>query len=93
MMLYAMDEMFHIFLGVGANDLDGQRVVAYKILALASLHCTEQCGSAKKCCNTLSDVYPLVYLTDMDDLEHLALAVYYGVFIPGDPQRLTGHHD
>ena len=40
MMLYAMDEMFHIFWGMRANDVNGQCVVAYEILALALLHCT-----------------------------------------------------
>ena len=93
MMLYAMDEMFHIFQGMGDNNVDGQCVVAYEILTLASLHCTEQCSCTKKCCNTLSDTYPLVDLIDVDDLECLAWAVYDGVFIPGDPPILTRHHD
>ena len=93
MMLYAIDEMFHILQGMGANDLDGQCIVAYEILALASLCCIEECSSAKKCCNTLSNMYPLVDLTDVDDLEHLSWAVYDGIFIPGDPPMLTSHHD
>ena len=93
MMLYAMDEMFHIFQGMGDSDVNGQRVVACKILTLASLHCMEWHGCAKKCCNTLSDAYPLVDLTDMDNLECLAWAVYDGIFIPGDPPILTGCHD
>ena len=38
MMLYAMDEMSHVFQGMGANDLDGQHIVAYEILASVSLH-------------------------------------------------------
>ena len=93
MMPYAMDEMFHIFRGVGANNLNGQHVVAYKTLALASLCCMEWCSSAKKCCNTLSDAYPLVDLTDVDDLEHLVWAVYDSIFTPGNLPRLTSHHD
>ena len=93
MMLYAMDEMFHLFWGVGANNLDGQCVIAYEILALALLCCTEWCSSAKTCCNTLGDAYPLVDLTDVDHLECLVWAVYDGIFIPGNPPRLTGHHN
>ena len=93
MMLYAMDEMFHVFQGMGANDLNGQCVIAYEILALALLHCTEQCSCIKKHCNNLNDTYPLVDLTDVDDLECLACAVYSNVFIPGDPPMLTSHHD
>ena len=92
-MLYAMDEMFHIFWGLGPNDVDRQCVVAYEILALAALHCMEWCSCTKKHCNSFGDSYPLVDLTDVDDLEHLAWAVYNGVFIPGDPPILTGHHD
>ena len=47
MMLYAMDKMFHIFWSMGAKNVNGQYVVAYKILALTSLCCTEQCSCAK----------------------------------------------
>ena len=93
MMLYAMDEMFHIFQGMGANDLDGQHIIAYKILALASLCCTEWCSCTKKGFNSLGNAYSLVDLTDVHDLEHLAWAVYDSVFIPGNPPMLTGHHD
>ena len=89
MMLYAMDEMFHIFWGVGANDLNGKCIVAYEILALTLLCCMEWHSCTKKCCNT----YPLADLTDMDDLEPLAWVVYDSIFLPGDPPILTGHHD
>ena len=92
MMLYDMDEMFHVFWGAGANDLNRQCVVAYEILALVSLCCMECHGSDKKHCNTLGDAHPLVDLNDVDDLECLGWAVYKSIFIPGDPPRLTGHH-
>ena len=93
MMLYAMDEMFHIFWGMAANDVNGQCVVAYGILALAFLCCMGWHGCTKKCCNSFGNAYPLVDLTGMDNLEHLAWAVYDSVFIPGNPPILTGHHD
>ena len=32
-------------------------------------------------------------LSDMDGLEHLTSAVYDGVYMPGNPPALTGHHD
>ena len=75
------------------NDTDGQCVVAYKILMVASLHCTKQHGSQKKECNTLGAAYPRVNLSDVDGLEHLTWAVYDGVYVPGDPPVLTGHHN
>ena len=84
--------MFHIFQGVGGNDLNGQHIT-YKILAIVSLCCMEQHGSAKKCQNTLRDAYPLVNLNDKNGLEHLAWTVYNGIFIPGNPPMLTGHQD
>ena len=93
MMLYVLDELFNVFQGVGANDIDGQRIVAYEILTVASLCCMEQHGSPKKPCNTLGDAYPRVVLSDVNGLECLAWAVYNGVFVTGDPPVLTGHHD
>ena len=41
MLLYALYQLFHVFRGLGVNDIDGQCVVAYEILSLASLHCME----------------------------------------------------
>ena len=72
------DELFSVYKVVGANDADGQRIVAYEILTVVSLCCTEQCGSQKEC-NTLGAAYPRVNLSDVDGLEHLAWAVYNGV--------------
>ena len=46
----------------------------------------------KKCHKTCSEAYPRVDLNDVDGLEHLG-AVYDGVFLPGNPPALTGHHD
>ena len=93
MLLYALDELFHVFRGMGTNDLDGQCIVAYENLSFASLHCTEWCGKSKKCHKICSDAYPRVNLNDVDSLEHLAWVVYDGVFLPWNPPTLTGYHD
>ena len=93
MMLYTLDELFYMFQGVGANDIDRQHNIAYEILTVALLCCMEQHGSPKKPCNTLGDAYPRVVLSNMNGLECLAWAMYDGVFVPGDPPALTGHHD
>ena len=53
----------------------------------------EQHGSPKKPCNTLGDAYHRVVLSNVNSLECLAWAMYDGVFVPGDPPVLTGHHD
>ena len=52
-----------------------------------------QCGKPKKCHKMHGEAYPRVDLNDMDGLECLAWAVYDGVFLPGNPPALTGHHD
>ena len=93
MLLYTLDKLFHIFWGVGANDLNGRGVVAYEILSFASVCCTEQQGKPKKCCNTHGKAAVRVDLNDPDGLEHLAWVIYDGVFLPGDPPMLTGYHD
>ena len=93
MMLYALNELFYLFWGVGTNNIDGQCIIAYEIHTIALLHCMEQCSSPKRPCNTLGDAYPRVVLSDMNGLECLAWAVYDGVFVSGDPSVLTGHHD
>ena len=92
-MLYTLDELFYVYSGVGANDMDGQCGIAYEILTVALLHCTERCGNPKKACNTLGNAYPRVNLNDVNGLKHLAWAVYNGVCMPGDLPALTGHHN
>ena len=72
MMLYAMDEMFQIFQGMGTNDLDGYCIVAYEIFTIVSLHCMEWHGSTKKCQKTFGDAYPMVNLNNENGLECLA---------------------
>ena len=52
MLLYVLNELFYVYRGVGENDVDRQRVVAYEILTVASIHCMEQHGSQKKECHT-----------------------------------------
>ena len=42
MLLYVLNDLYHIFRGVGTNDFDGQQVIAYKILSFALLQCMKQ---------------------------------------------------
>ena len=93
MMLYTLDELFYMFQGIGTNDMDGQCIIAYEILTVASIHHTEQHSSPKKPCNTLGNAYPRVVLSDVNGLECLAWAMYDSLFVPGDPPALTGHYD
>ena len=43
--------------------------------------------------NTLGDAYPHVDFQDAADLEHLAWAVYDGIFVPGWAPDLSGYQD
>ena len=93
MLLYALDELFHAFKGVGANDIDGQYIVAYEILLLASLHCTEWQMQAHR---PLQHQGVHIYLHgryDEKGLKRLAWAVCDGVLLPSDLPELQGQHD
>ena len=93
MMLYTLDKLFYVCRGVGANDVDGQHIIAYEILTVALLRCKERCSNPKKACNTLGNAYPRVNLNDVNGLERLAWAIYDGVYMPSNLLALTGHHD
>ena len=93
MLLDMLHELFYVYRGVGVNDTDGERIVAYEILTVALLHCTEWHGSQTKECNTLGATYPRMNLSDVKCLEHLTWAVYNWVYVPGYPPALTGCHD
>ena len=82
-----------MYRGVGTNNTDGHHIVAYEILTVVSLCCTEWHSSPKKACSTLGDAYPRVNLRDVKGLEHLALAINDGVYMPCNPPVPTGHLD
>ena len=71
MLLYTLNELFHIFQGVDTNDLNGQQVVTNEILSFTSLHCMEWWGKPKKGCNICGEAAVRVDLNDMYSLEHL----------------------
>ena len=93
MMLYVLDELFYVYRGVGANDMDGQCIIAYEILTIVLLHWMKWCSNPKKACNTLGNAYSRVKLNNVNGLEGLTWAIYDGVYVPSDPPVLTGHHD
>ena len=93
MLLYALDELFHVFTGVGANNLNGQCVVAYEILSFASLHCMEQRGKPINPCKTCRNTSSMVDVDDQKGLERLTWAIYDGVLLPSSPLQLQGRHD
>ena len=93
MLLYTLDKLFHVFKGVGANDLNGQCMVAHEILSFASLCCMEWRGKPINPCKTCGDASTMVDVDDEKGLKQLTWAIYDGVFLPGDPPQLQGQHD
>ena len=91
MLLYALNELLHVFRGVGVNDTNGQCVVAHEILSLASLHCTEQ--QAHRPPHVWGTVSTLVDVHDEKGLEQLTWATYDGVLLHGDLPQLQDQYD
>ena len=69
MLLYALDDVFHVFRVVRATDLDGQCIVAYEILLFASLCCMGQRGKPINPYKTCGDASTIVDVDDEKGLE------------------------
>ena len=93
MLLYALDELFHVFRGWGENDLNGQCVVAHDILSFASLCCMEWRGKPINPCKTCGDASTMVDANAETGLKQLTWVIYDGVLLPRDPRQLQGQHD
>ena len=103
-LLYALDELFHVFRVfflvflvlmqmTRANDLNRQCVVAYNILLFALLCCTEQRGKSINPQKTCGDTSTMVDVEDKKGLKLLVMAIYDGVLLPGEPPQLQDRHD
>ena len=90
MLLYALDEHFYVFDQVKwQRGMDEKLAVAYKILCLSALWCTEQWhGSEKK---GMPDALSLLNVNDAHHLEHLTWAVYDGALQVGMWLELPGN--
>ena len=91
--LYVLDELFHIFKKLKADDFDVQCIIMWEILHIAQCCCTEQCGCEKVKENTLRDAYLHVDFQEVINLERLAWAIYDGIFVPGRMPDLSGYQD
>ena len=90
MLLYALDELFYIFDQVKQQrGTDKKLIVAYEILCLSMLQCTElRHGSEKK---GVPDAPSLLNVNDTSHLEHLTLAVYDRALLVGGQPELPGN--
>ena len=64
MLSYTLDELFHVFCGMGADDDDGLCVVAQEMLSLTSLHCTECRGKPMPSSQTSGTASTMVDVND-----------------------------
>ena len=82
MLLYAHDELFYMFDQVEQQrGMDKKLIIAYAILCLSALRCTEQRhGSEKK---GMPDALSLLNVNNTHHLQHLTWAVYDGALLVG----------
>ena len=91
MLLYTLDELFYIYDQVKHHrGIDEKLVVAYDILGLTVLHCTEHRGGVKK--QGMPDALSQINLNDTCHLEHLTWAVYDGALLVESQPELPGDH-
>ena len=82
MLLYTLNELFYIFDQVKRQrGLDEKIVIAYEILCLSTLRCTERWHGLER--TGMPDALSLMNVNDSHHLEHLAWAVYDGALLVG----------
>ena len=90
MLLYALDELFYVFDQVKwQRGMDEKLVVAYEILYLSVLQCTEQWHGFEK--KGVPDALSLLNVNDACHLECLTWAVYDGALLVGGQPELPGN--
>ena len=93
MLFYTLNELFHVYCGMGVDDNDGLCMLAQEMLSLASLCCTEHRGKPLPSSQTSSTASTMVDVNDELLLEQLAWAIYDGVLELGHLSLLKGQHD
>ena len=90
-LLYTLYELFYVFDQVKQQrGMDEKLIVAYKILCLSTLQCTErQHGYEKK---GVPDALSLLNVNHTRHLKHLMWAVYDGALVVGGQPKLPGNH-
>ena len=91
MLLYALDELFYIYDQVKCHrGVDEKLVVAYEILGLAMLCCTEHRGGVEK--HSVPDAMLQINLNDTHHLKRLTWAIYNRALLVGSRPELPGDH-
>ena len=91
MLLYALDELFYIYDQVKHHrGVDEKLVVAYEILGLTMLRCTECRGWVEK--QGMPDAVPQINLNNTCHLKCLTWAMYDRALLVGSRPELPGDH-
>ena len=90
MLLYALDELFYVFDQVKwQQGMDEKLIIAYEILCLSMLRCTEQWHGAEK--KGVPDALSLLNVSDTHHLKRLTWVVYDGALLVGRWPELPGN--
>ena len=88
--LYALDELFYIFDQVKwQQGTDERLIIAYEILCLSMLQCTEWWHGMEK--KGVPDALSLLNVNDTHHLEHLTWVVYDRALLVGRRSELPGN--
>ena len=89
MLLYALNELFFIFHQVKRQrGVDERLIMAYKILCLMALQCTERQHGSEK--HGMPDALSLLNINDTCHLKRLMWMVYDGALLVGRQPKLPG---
>ena len=88
MFLFLLEEMVYAYTHIGTHNVDGLRVMAYEVLALAEMQYRLCKRSANPQDTMRGDTMSCVVLGDLTGLERLTLAVFDGVLAAGASPEL-----
>ena len=91
MLLYALDELFYIYMQIkNSHRADDKVVLAYEILCISANHCMDQQNAVEK--TGMPNSLALLNMADVCHLKHLVWAVYDGMLLVGPQPKLLGNH-
>ena len=88
MLLYALDELFFVYVQIKDSPRDERVVLAYEILCISSNRCTNRRNGVEQ--TGIPDALALLNTEDARLLEHLAWAIYDGALLVGPWPKLLG---
>ena len=91
MLLYALDELFYIYVQVkNSQKVDDKLVLAYEILCISTNCCTDRWNGIEK--TGIPDALALLNVEDVHHLKCLMWVVYNGILLVGPWPELSGDH-